>query len=211
MSNNDTTKTRKNIYKKWWFWLIIVIIIFGIIGSSGNSDKDNKTIPESTNAENVDDQNDTTEAAGAKESTDNSYETTVEDSKSEESLEPKADPKEELKKAIKDKEHLVWFGDVRNDVTGNWRLSEYTSRDSQESFAADYYKAFFENDKEIHAVINMTLKTTSCLSVIDSNTIDVTIKEYIKGEEHDAKELFGGMLLKEYWVHLDTGDIEEIQ
>ena len=121
------------------------------------------------------------------------------------------DQKEELKDALKKKESLVWFGDVQNDVTGNWRLAEYSESDSQESFAIDYYKAFFEDDKEIHAVINMTTRTTACLSMIDSNIIDVTIHDYIEGEEHDAKALFGGDVMKEFWVYIDSGKIEELK
>lgn len=35
--------------------------------------------------------------------------------------------------------------------------------------------------------------------------------EYVDKEEHDAKLLFSGKLLKEYHVNKDTGEIEEIQ
>mgnify|MGYP000787866733 FL=1 len=41
--------------------------------------------------------------------------------------------------------------------------------------------------------------------------LDVSIYEYVDGEEHDAKLLFGGTLLKQYFVYTDTGEIEEIQ
>ena len=124
---------------------------------------------------------------------------------------PEIDSKEALKKALEEKESLVWFGDVRNDVTGNWRYSMYSESDTQETFAADYYKAFFENDEEIHAVINTTLKTTARFTVssLDKKIMFVTILEYVDGEEHDAKLLFSGMPLKSYTVHLDTGEIED--
>lgn len=117
---------------------------------------------------------------------------------------------DELKKTIEDTYGLVWCGNVRNDVTGNWRLSEYSSSESLEAFALDYYNAYFENDKEIHAVINMTNKVTGKISAM-GDTITVTLHEYINGEEHDAKELFGGAVLKEYWITKSTGEIEEIQ
>ena len=39
----------------------------------------------------------------------------------------------------------------------------------------------------------------------------VSVYEYVDKEEHDAKLLFSGMLLKEYHVNKDTGEIEEIQ
>ena len=41
--------------------------------------------------------------------------------------------------------------------------------------------------------------------------LDVSVYEYVDKEEHDAKLLFSGMLLKEYHVNKDTGEIEEIQ
>ena len=43
------------------------------------------------------------------------------------------------------------------------------------------------------------------------NLLDVSVYEYVDKEEHDAKLLFSGMLLKEYHVNKDTGEIEEIQ
>ena len=36
----DNEKTKKPIYKKWWFWLIIVIVVIGI-GSGGTSNNTN--------------------------------------------------------------------------------------------------------------------------------------------------------------------------
>ena len=43
------------------------------------------------------------------------------------------------------------------------------------------------------------------------NAISVTIHEYVKKEEHDANKLFGGMVLGEYIIYMDNGDIEKIQ
>ena len=43
------------------------------------------------------------------------------------------------------------------------------------------------------------------------NLLDVSVYEYVDKEEHDAKLLFSGKLLKEYHVTKDTGEIEEIQ
>ena len=35
---NAAAKTKKPIYKKWWFWTIIVILVIGIgIGAAGGS------------------------------------------------------------------------------------------------------------------------------------------------------------------------------
>ena len=114
------------------------------------------------------------------------------------------------KKELEDSKNLTWFGDVRNDVTGNWRLSEYASSESQETFAVEYYNNYFDSDDEIHALINMTNKTTARISKMMDDTLNVCIYEYIDGEEHDAKKLFGGMKLKEYFVTISTNEIEDI-
>lgn len=190
MANSETETKKKPFYKKWWFWLIVAIVLIGLIAGAGQSDKDKGT----QNPE-----------VGTQTTINNTQNSTVE----QDSIATEND-KELLKNAVKEKYGLVFFGNVRNDVTGNWRLAEYSASDSQEHLAIEYYKAFFEDDKEIHAVINMTNKTTARLSLIDSNTIDVTIHEYIENEEHDAKELFGGMVLGDFWVKIDTGDIEQI-
>ena len=73
-----------------------------------------------------------------------------------------------------------------------------------------YYKEYFKSDDEIHAIVNFNYKTTTKISVM-GNLLDVSVYEYVDKEEHDAKLLFSGMLLKEYHVNKDTGEIEEIQ
>ena len=41
----DNEKTKKPIYKKWWFWLIIVIVVIGIgsVGTSNNTNTSTST------------------------------------------------------------------------------------------------------------------------------------------------------------------------
>lgn len=100
--------------------------------------------------------------------------------------------------------------DVRNDVTGNWRVAVISENIEMQDYALDYYKKYFESDNEIHAIVNFNFNTTTKISVI-GNVLDVSVYEYIDKEEHDAKMLFSGMLLKEYEVNKDTGDIKEIK
>ncbi len=100
--------------------------------------------------------------------------------------------------------------DVRNDVTGNWRKALIAKNIKMEDYALDYYKKYFKSDDEIHAIINFNYKTTTKISVM-GNLLGVTVYEYVDKEEHDAKRLFGGMLLKEYHVNMDNGEIIEIQ
>ena len=100
--------------------------------------------------------------------------------------------------------------DVRNDVTGNWRISTIADNIDMVDYAIEYYNKYFESDDEIHAIVNFNYNTTTKISVI-GNLLDVSVYEYVDKEEHDAKLLFSGMLLKEYHINKDTGEIEEIQ
>lgn len=99
---------------------------------------------------------------------------------------------------------------VPNDVTGNWRIASIAENIEMQDYALDYYKEYFKSDDEIHAIVNFNYKTTTRISVI-GNLLDVSVYEYVDKEEHDAKLLFSGTLLKEYHVNIDSGEIEEIQ
>lgn len=99
---------------------------------------------------------------------------------------------------------------VPNDVTGNWRIASIAENIEMQDYALDYYKEYFKSDDEIHAIVNFNYKTTTKISVM-GNLLDVSVYEYVDKEEHDAKLLFSGMLLKEYHVNKDTGEVEEIQ
>lgn len=104
-----------------------------------------------------------------------------------------------------------WFSDsVINDITGKWRISSIASSKDITEYVVDYYNTFFSSDDEIHAIVNFSLNTTTSISVPYGGTLDVAVHEYVSGEEHDASALFGGMLLAEYFVNLNTGEIENI-
>ncbi len=98
---------------------------------------------------------------------------------------------------------------VQNDVTGNWRLAKTSDILEIENFALDYYNNYFENNNEIHAFVNSADNTTTRIEVIFGD-IYVTVFEYVKGEEHDANELFGGGKIADYMIHTDNGDIERL-
>ena len=104
-----------------------------------------------------------------------------------------------------------WFSDsVRNDITGNWRIASIASSKNITDYVIDYYNTLFSSNEEIHAIVNFSLNTSSSISVLYDGMLDVVIHEYIDGEEHDANVLFGGMLLKEYWINTKSGEIDEI-
>lgn len=99
---------------------------------------------------------------------------------------------------------------VINDNTGNWRISVINKSMNFEEYALSYYKKYFTDDKEIHAIVNFAYMTTTKITVI-GDKLDITVYEYVKDEEHDAKKLFGGMFYSEYQIYLDNGDIVKVE
>lgn len=99
----------------------------------------------------------------------------------------------------------LFYSTVRNDVTGNWRLSASSSSIPVSDCALEYYNDMFASDDEIHAVWNATLGTTTCIKVM-SGLLFVDTYEYVDGEEHDAKLLFSGDLLTSEIIDLNTGE-----
>ena len=94
---------------------------------------------------------------------------------------------------------------VRNDTTGNWRIALIAENVEVKDIAFDYYKACFKGDSEIHFIVNFSSNTTSSIAVT-SDTLHVTVREYVSGEEHDAKMLGGGTVLGEYYLDRSTGE-----
>ncbi len=113
-------------------------------------------------------------------------------------------------KDIYDIDGKFYANKVRNDVTGNWRISTIAANADMVKYAKSYYKWKFYNDDEIHGIVNFNDKTTAKIAVM-WKILDVTVQEYVSGEEHDANLLFSVTLLNEYHVYLDNGDIKKIQ
>lgn len=187
------------IWKKWWFWaLIVAVLIGGVIEFTESKTEEPKTaIVEPT-----------TEPTATRE---------PETEKTDQTEEPAKEPAEHREgmygisdKNIEDVDAHFSVSDVRNDVTGNWKISSIAESINIEEYVLSYYKKYFSADTEIHAIVNFTLNTTTKISVM-GDMIDVCIYEYVDKEEHDAKILFSGTLLKEYFIYLDNGDVEEIQ
>lgn len=100
--------------------------------------------------------------------------------------------------------------DVRNDVTNSWKVSTIAADVSMEDYAFSYYNRYHPQENVVEAVINFTRNTSTCM-VLQGEYIDISIYDYVDGEEHDAKQMFTGTLLKEYKVYIDNGDIIEVQ
>lgn len=105
--------------------------------------------------------------------------------------------------------NVMFSKTYRNDTTGNWRLARIAEDIKIEEYALDYYNNYFESDDEIHIIINFTLNTTTRIAVME-NLLDVSIMEYVDKEEHDAKLACSGMLLAEYYINIESGEIEKI-
>lgn len=96
---------------------------------------------------------------------------------------------------------------VRNDTTGNWKISLIADSTADAfQYCTDYYKEMFSSDNEVHAIVNFSLNTTSKISVLSDGVLDVCVYDYVKGEEHYAEKLFGGELLKEDFISVETGE-----
>jgi hypothetical protein len=99
-------------------------------------------------------------------------------------------------------------GAVQNDVTGTWRWATANTSEYILNWAADYYLQFFEDDSEIHCVINYGDSTTTCVKVV-LGELCVDVHQYLEGEEGDAKIMFGGELLDEQWLKLPEVPTQE--
>lgn len=130
----------------------------------------------------------------------------------------KKDKKDKKDKKSKEKKveagsHIIddiefsYSPEVRNDVTGNWKISTIVDSDADVfDYCVDYYKEMFVSDDEIHGIVNFSTNTTSKISVLYEGVLDVCTYDYVDGEEHDAKLLFGGDLLKEDFISIETGE-----
>ncbi len=99
---------------------------------------------------------------------------------------------------------------VRNDNTGNWRISLIAENIDMSEYALDYYKQYFTDDSEIHFIVNFNYNTTTKIMVVGGQ-LDVIVQDYVSKEEHDANILGSGTVLAEYFVDKETGEIEKIR
>lgn len=113
-------------------------------------------------------------------------------------------------KKVSDIDGKFSCSDVRNDVTGNWRVSTIAANVQMVDYALNYYEKYFKNDNQIHCIVNFNYNTTTKITT-DGYILYVTVYDYINGEEHDARKMFTGTVLAEYMIYTDNGDVEKIQ
>lgn len=200
----EKEKIKKPWYKRKLIWAIIIIVFIMAIGSNGESTSAENTKKNTAAADTQQQPN--TESADTTKDEDIAQAAVSEDTS--EQKEDAAADAEDQTSAIDGIKFTV--SDVRNDKTGNWRISLIAENIEMQNCALDYYKHYFKDDKEIHAIVNFNYNTTTKISVV-GNKLDVSVFEYVKKEEHDANLLFSGQLLKEYLVDKETGAVEEVK
>ena len=200
----EKEKIKKPWYKRKLIWAIIIIVFIMAIGSNGESTSTENTKQNTAAADTQQQPN--TESADTTKDEDTAQAAVSEDTS--EQKEDAAADAEDQTSAIDGIKFTV--SDVRNDKTGNWRIALIAENIEMQNCALDYYKHYFKDDKEIHAIVNFNYNTTTKISVV-GNKLDVSVFEYVKKEEHDANLLFSGQLLKEYLVDKETGAVEEVK
>lgn len=198
----NESQVKKPLYKKWWLWVIVVVVI-GAIGGGMSGDGDNSGSPTTSQQEpqdppSVPETSQTPDVSSAGTAPGTEY-PSVE-------TEPELDARESLDNVLGS---TTFYENVRNDVTGRWRLLVFYSSENIVDHALEYYNAYFSSDDEVHSAVNLGLKTTSSITV-GNGFMHISVHEYIDGEEHDAKVLGGGELLESYMVNLETGETEKL-
>ncbi len=215
--NLEKGKPFDKIWKKWWFWVIIVSFVIGGMLKETESETKESTVALTETTEQA-----TIEPATIEES-ETDEQTEIEESireeettstQTEESIKETVEHREGMygisNKNIKDVNAHFSVSNAFNDVTGRWRISAIAEPILIEEYALSYYENYFSDDNEVHVIVNFTYNTSTTITCLGS-MLDVTIHEYVDKEEHDAKKMSSGMVLSEYYIYLDNGDIEQIQ
>lgn len=107
-------------------------------------------------------------------------------------------------------EDIVIMENIKDDTTGKWRYSSIVSPNDATEWAADYCRAYFKSDDEIHFILNFGNNTTNVIRKLTKNHISLSIREHVEHEERSAKTLGDGMQYAEYMVNLETGEVEKL-
>ncbi|MBQ6577496.1 MAG: hypothetical protein IJL91_07085 [Bacteroidales bacterium] len=101
---------------------------------------------------------------------------------------------------------------IANDVTGKWRVAVVIDNMSDpDEYIVDFFKAYIKDPSELLAIINKKTKTTIRVNNFLGDWLDIGVFKYQSGEELDAKKLFGGELIDNYWINKETGEIDPLE
>lgn len=101
---------------------------------------------------------------------------------------------------------VTFSSTFKNDTTGKWRKALVSTSEDIQEYALDYYREYFKSDDEVHVIYNFSLNTVNCLTV-NGDTLFISITDYVKGEEHDAKSACGGTHLGDLQISIESGEI----
>ena len=174
-------KLQKPLYKKWWFWVIVVCLV-GAAGS-GLSGGDKPVEPGPSTSQTPPAETKQEPEAPPAETSQAPADSTPETSELPAETEPEPDAREALDDALGG---TTFYENVRNDVTGKWRVLVFYSAENIVDHAVEYYNAYFSADDEIHIAVNLGLKTTSVMNV-SGGVMYVSVHEYIRSEEHTSE------------------------
>lgn len=100
---------------------------------------------------------------------------------------------------------------IRNDVTEKWRKTMIAEPVDINEYILSYNKLYMEDDiTAVHVIFNFTYNTTTMINDIGPY-VGVKTYEYVEDEEHDAKKIGEGLLLGEYNIYKDNGDIVDFE
>lgn len=172
---------KKPFYKRWWFIAFAVVMVLGALGDLFGGDEEAEAEVEEPETEEV--------------------------AEIEEEFEEEENEVEEIE-LPEEIDNLV-VTPVRGDDSGNWKKVVSGTNLDMPKNAADYYNHYAE-DGEVHFLINFTTNTTTTIRDSGSGYLYVDVAEYQDKEEHDAKKIARGELLKQYKVDKETGEVEEL-
>lgn len=200
-------KKKKPFYKRWWFILIVVVLCVQAIlkAVTGSATPGGSSV--SANSTSSPKPSDTllvlrTETAAPTEAS------TEEPLLQLSTDAPRSTFDPSLGKDISGF-YVAFNRNVNNDVTGNCRVAQISEAIDFNEYALSYYQEYFGSDSEVHFVINRTYGTTTRLNA-SVGILSLSVYEYVKGEELDAKKLPAGTLLGKYTVDMKTGEIEDV-
>lgn len=188
MKSKKSEQPKKPFYKKTWFIVLVALIVIGGVSNmiNGGSDSDPAGSALSQTSEVL---------AHTSEIIANASEAVSAESSSAREWQG---------------EDLV-IQKVRNDKTGKWRVAVVSSGTPQDQYAYEYYQRYMKDDPSYNNlfIVNLGLKTTTGIFNSEATgQIDVTVHEYVDGEEHDAVLLNSGMDLEQTKIlSASTGEV----
>ena len=106
--------------------------------------------------------------------------------------------------------NVKFYKNIENDTSGRWRLAEISEDVNIQNYIYSYYKEYFKDDSEFHVIVNHSRKITTSINPVHE-ALYVVEHNYVEDEKHDAKWLCAKPVIKEYYIHTDNGDIENLE